>query len=110
MALNALVMKGIGLFGKLGVFHVGGIMTLQAAFGNLPFFGIGRMTLAAGDQGLFISGGVMMAVGAIQGIPIGGSVGLVVEKDFAGIGMVHQADGSLRRFDRKGGIAYDGNQ
>ena len=110
VASNALMVKGVGLFGKFGVFHIGGIMTLQTAFGNLSLFGIGRMALAAGDQGLFISGRGMVAVETIQAIPIGGSMGLVVEKDFAGIGVVHQADGFLRCFDRKGGIAYDGNQ
>jgi hypothetical protein len=110
MASNALLMKCIGFLGILRVLYVGGIMALQAAFGNLPLFGLGRMALAASDQGLFGFWRMVMAIEAIQGVPIGGGVGLVVEKHFAGIGVVHSADGLFRRFHREGGIAYDGNQ
>ena len=110
MAANTLLMKGIGFFGKLGIFHISGIMTLQTTVGNLPFFGIGGVALAAGGQCFIVSGRMVMAVETVKGISIGGSVRLMVEKDFAGIGLVHLTDGLFRRFDRKGGIAYDGNQ
>lgn len=110
VATNALLVKCIGLFWILRVLHISGIMAFQAAFGNYPLLGIGRVTLAAADQCFFISRGMMMAVETIQTSPIGVGVGLVVEKDPAGNGLIHPADGLFRCFNREGGIAYDGNQ
>jgi hypothetical protein len=110
MATNALLMKSVGMFGILRIFDIGGIVAFQAIFGNNPFLGIGLVALSASDQGLVIVRGMVMAIETVKAIPVCGSVGIVVKEDFAGIGLVHQADGLSRCFDRKGGIAYDGNQ
>jgi len=110
VALDALMVKRIGLLGNFGALHVGFIMALQATIGNLVLFKIGRVALLTADQGFFITWGMVMTIETIQRNPAGGRVGLVVEKNLAGVCVVLNADGLFRRFYRKGGIAYNGNQ
>jgi hypothetical protein len=110
VAANALLMKRIGLLGKFGALNVGGIMAFATALGKLPIFEIGRVALFTSYQGLLVSGWVVMAVETIQGVAIGRRMGLVVEEDFTGVGVVHAADGLFRSFHRKGGISYNVNQ
>ena len=109
MAPNALLMKCISFVGILGILDIGCIMATQAAFRNDPLLGVGQVTLAACDQCGIIIRGMVVTIETIKGIAIDRGVGLVVEKDFTGIGLIHQPDGLFRGRDRKCGIAYNGN-
>jgi hypothetical protein len=109
MTSDALLMKRIGFFGIFGILDIGCIVAIQAAFGNDPLLGIGQVTLTACHQGGVIIRRVVVAIETVEGMTIYGGMGLVVKEDFAGIGLIHQADGCLRGRDRKCGIAHNGN-
>ena len=72
VASDALLMKGVGLFGILRIFDFGGIMAFQTAFGNNPLFGIGQVALPAGERGLVIVRDVVMAIKTVKAIPVCG--------------------------------------
>ena len=86
MALNTLLVKGIGFFRILSVFYIGSVVAFQARFRHHAFLGFGLMALSASDQGRFVIGWVMMAIETIKSISVCGRVGLVIKEDFAGIG------------------------
>ena len=109
MASNALLMKRISFVGILGILDIGCIMAIQAAFRDDPLLGIGQVTLAACNQRSIIIRGMVVTIETVKGKAIYRGVGLVVEKDFTGIGLIHQPDGLFRGRDRKCGIAYNGN-
>ena len=86
VALNTLLVKGIGFFRILGVFYIGSVVAFQARLRHHAFLGFGLMTLSAGDQGRFVIGRVMMAIETIETNSACGRVGLMIKEDFACIG------------------------
>jgi hypothetical protein len=109
VASNALLVKGVGTFGIFGILHVRGIMTFQTIFGNDALLRIIGMAATAIHNGHFIIGGVVVAIVAGQTITAVRGVRLMIEEHFAGIGLIHNANGLVGRFDWKSGVTYDRN-
>jgi len=93
-----------------GVLHIGFIMAIQTRLRNFALFRLRKMAFAAGHEHVFFTGGMVVAIETVQAISRLTGMGLVIKKNFAGIGLVHDADGGLRFFYRERGITDDGHQ
>jgi len=83
-------------------------MAIQAGFRGFDAFGPRRMAHAAG-HGLEFSVIVrVVTVRACERIAFGCRMHLMIKKDFAGIGLIHQPERFLGWLNRKGGITNDG--
>ena len=102
MTFDALLVKCIRPSGHLRILDLVFIVAVQAAFRLGTVISRRLMALTAGNQCAVVFAGMMVAVKA--GCPVAGciAVGVMIEKDFAGIGLVHDPN---RFFGRLGGKA-----
>jgi hypothetical protein len=105
MTIGTLDVSGIFGAHHLRVFNIRFVVTIQAKADHLLAFSRLLMTIPAGDQRRFIVRWVVMAVSARNTITGISSVGLVIEPNLTGNGLIDNPDGLLQRFGGKSGIS-----
>lgn len=105
VAFDALLMKRVRSRRHGGIFDIALVMAIQASLRLGTVLRRCLMTLATGDQRAVIVAGVMVAIEAGSPISGCGGVGVMLKKDFTGIGLIHDANRFIGSFDRKGSIA-----
>jgi hypothetical protein len=111
VALDALGMESIGALHDLGVLDLGFIgVAIQTGFRNFASHRSWGVTHAAGDRFDLLATVGMVAVRACQRIALDGGMGLVVKKNLSSIGVIHQSDRFLGRWDREGGVTDNSDQ
>jgi hypothetical protein len=111
MALDALLMKRIGPLENVRGFDFGSIsVTIKAGLGvfaDLLPRGVAQTTGYRFD--LFAEMGVV-AIHAIECVSVYGGMGLMIEENFAGIGLIHQADRLGGFLDGECGVTDNGDE
>jgi len=111
VALDALLMECVGAFQGVRRLNFGSVsVALKTRFGKFALLALCGMAQTAGNRFDLLTEMGVVAIHAIQGIPIHGCMGFVVEENFSRIGLIHQADRFLGCFDGKGGVTDDGNE
>jgi hypothetical protein len=110
VATDALGMKRIRALHDVCIFKFGSIVVaVHAEFREPVVFRHRGVTYTAGNRLDLLVSVRVMAVRTSQPISLDGGVGLVVEKNLAGIGLINQPDRLFMRLFRKGRVTYDGN-
>jgi hypothetical protein len=108
MASNALIVEGIAAFDDFSRIIFARIVTLVASLGDGGMLLRPAMAIAAGTV-LFLTGRVMMAIGASQAVTLNGQMRPMIEKHLARIGLIHHAQRRIRGFGRMTDVADNRN-